>query len=69
MENKFTVIPHMMRLTFGSDHPILIGASFLLTADTLVRTIFVPIELPVGVVTAFCGVPYFICLLRRRTST
>lgn len=66
------IIPHMMRMVLGSDHRILLpascffGASFLLAADTLARTALAPSELPVGVITALCGAPYFIYLLRRR---
>ncbi|HOG18472.1 MAG TPA: iron ABC transporter permease [Syntrophales bacterium] len=66
------MVPHMMRLVFGADHRLhlpacaLFGASFLAAADTLARTAVAPSELPVGVVTALCGAPYFIYLLRRR---
>jgi len=66
------IIPHIMRLTIGSDHRILLptclfsGASFLIVADAISRSIMAPVELPVGVITAFCGAPYFIYLLRRR---
>jgi iron complex transport system permease protein len=66
------MVPHMMRLVFGSDHRLLMpaaalfGASFLVVADTLARTILAPAELPVGVITALCGAPYFIFLMRRK---
>ena len=66
------MVPHMMRLVFGSDHRLLLpaaalfGASFLVVADTLARTILAPAELPVGVITALCGAPYFIFLMRRK---
>jgi len=66
------IIPHMMRIVFGSDHRVLLpasfffGASFLLIADTVARTALAPAELPVGVITALFGAPYFIYLLRRR---
>lgn len=66
------MVPHMMRLVFGSDHRLLMpaaalfGASFLVAADTLARTILAPAELPVGVITALCGAPYFIFLMRRK---
>jgi iron complex transport system permease protein len=66
------IIPHMMRIVFGSDHRVLLpasfffGASFLLIADTIARTAIAPAELPVGVITALCGAPYFIYLLRRK---
>lgn len=66
------IIPHIMRMLLGSDHRLLLpasllfGASFLVLADTIARTIIAPTELPVGVITAMCGAPYFIYLLRRR---
>jgi iron complex transport system permease protein len=66
------VIPHIMRMLIGPDHRVLIpasalaGASLLLWADTVARTVIAPAELPVGVVTALIGVPFFISLLRRR---
>lgn len=65
------IIPHMVRLLVGADHRILVpaatltGASFLVMADTLARTIISPTELPVGIVTALCGGPFFLYLLRR----
>ncbi|MDN5293076.1 MAG: cobalamin transport system permease protein [Eubacteriales bacterium] len=65
------VIPHMCRMVVGPDYRILIpvtafsGGIFLVWADNLARTIFAPLELPVGVVTSFLGVPFFIYLLRR----
>lgn len=66
------MVPHMMRLMWGSDHRLLLpaaalfGALLLIAADTLARTILAPAELPVGVITALCGAPYFIFLMRRR---
>lgn len=66
------MVPHMMRMVFGSDHRLLMpaaalfGASFLVVADTLARTLLAPAELPVGVITALCGAPYFIFLMRRK---
>jgi len=67
------IVPHILRLVFGPDHRLLVplsvfgGAVFLTVADRLVQMI--PYEvvggLPVGVVTALCGVPFFIILLRR----
>ena len=44
----------------------LLGAAFLMLADLVARTLAAPIELPVGVITAFCGAPLFIYLLRSR---
>jgi iron complex transport system permease protein len=66
------IVPHAVRLAVGSDNRVLIpattaaGASFLVLADTLARIVARPAELPVGVVTAFCGAPFFIYLLRTR---
>jgi iron complex transport system permease protein len=68
------IIPHMMRMLSGSDHRLLLpssalfGGSFLIVADTIARTITAPAELPVGVITALCGAPYFIYLLRRKAA-
>ncbi len=68
------IIPHIIRLAIGGNNVFLIpasgllGASFLVTADLLSRTLISPAELPVGVVTAFIGAPFFIYLLRRRTD-
>ena len=66
------VIPHSMRLMLGSDHRLLLpssllfGAAFLLAADTMARTILAPSELPVGVITALLGAPFFVYLLRNK---
>jgi len=66
------IVPHMMRMVFGSDHRLLLpvsglfGLSFLVLADTIARTIIAPVELPVGVITAIFGAPFFIYLLRRK---
>lgn len=68
------IVPHLGRMAFGSDHRLLIpvaslgGASFLIAADTLARTLISPSELPVGVITAFMGAPFFIYLLKKRGS-
>ncbi len=65
------IIPHTVRLLIGSDYKDLIPASALLGAavvilsDTFARTIFSPIEMPVGIVMAVLGAPFFLCLLRR----
>jgi len=65
------LVPHAMRLLFGSDYRILIpasaigGAIAIVLADTLARTIVAPTELPVGAMTAMAGAPVFIYLLRR----
>ena len=66
------LIPHAVRLIWGPDHRFLlplstlVGAIFLILADTLARTIMPPTEIPVGIITAFCGAPFFLYLLRRR---
>ena len=66
------IVPHTIRLLFGSDHRLLIpasllaGAAFLLLADTLARTLVAPNEMAVGVITAFSGAPFFVYLLRTR---
>lgn len=66
------IIPHAVRLIFGPDHRLLIpasalvGASFLVASDTVARTLLAPTELPVGVITAAFGGPFFIYLLRTR---
>ncbi|HJJ47371.1 MAG TPA: iron chelate uptake ABC transporter family permease subunit [Methanocorpusculum sp.] len=66
------IIPHIMRSFTGPDHRILLpasmlsGALLLIWADTLARTL--PAEIPVGIITAFLGAPFFIYLLRRRTK-
>lgn len=68
------IVPHIMRLIFGSDHRTLLptaalgGAIALVVADTLARTVVAPNELAVGAVTAVVGAPLFIYLLRRRLA-
>lgn len=68
------IVPHLVRMILGSDHRILIpaaalgGAVFLVAADTLARTVISPGELPVGVITAFLGAPFFLYLLKTRGS-
>jgi len=65
------IIPHIARLLIGSDNrymlPLsaLLGASFLVICDTIARSVMV-IEIPVGVVTAFFGAPFFVYLLKRK---
>jgi iron complex transport system permease protein len=65
------LVPHIVRLIFGSDYRLLIPASALcgaiaiVLADTLARTVVAPTELPVGAMTALAGAPVFIYLLRR----
>ena len=66
------IVPHTVRLLVGPDLRILIptsmlfGASFLVICDTLSRTLFAPIEIPVGIITAMIGGPFFIWLLIRK---
>ena len=66
------LVPHVMRMLFGSDYRLLIpasalgGAIALIIADTLARTVIAPTELPVGAMTAIAGAPVFIYLLRRK---
>ncbi len=65
------VMPHAMRLILGPDHRILLPASalaggvFVVMADLLARTLMAPVEIPVGVITAVIGAPFFLYLLRR----
>jgi iron complex transport system permease protein len=65
------IVPHAARLIVGPDHRRLLplaalgGAGFLMLADLLARTVIAPEELPLGVVTAFAGAPFFLLLLRR----
>jgi iron complex transport system permease protein len=66
------IVPHVARLLTGPDHrrltPVAVvgGAAFLVAADTIARSLPGPAELPVGVVTAACGAPFFLYLLRRQ---
>ena len=65
------IVPHMMRMIVGTSHHILMPASILgggalvMLSDTLARTMFSPTDLPVGIVMAVIGVPFFLFLLRR----
>lgn len=69
------VVPHAVRLALGPDHRRLVpvaavwGAGFMVLADLVARTVIAPAELPVGVVTALVGAPFFLALLRRRVAT
>lgn len=66
------LVPHVMRMLFGTDYRLLIptsaigGAILVVVADTLARSIVSPTELPVGAMTALAGAPVFIYLMRRR---
>ncbi|HMF55655.1 MAG TPA: iron ABC transporter permease [Pyrinomonadaceae bacterium] len=65
------VVPHLLRLMIGPDHrkllsgSALLGASLLLAADLIARTVVAPAELPIGVLTALTGAPFFLWLLLR----
>ncbi len=66
------IAPHAVRLVWGMDYRTLlpmsaiVGAAFLILADMVARTVASPAELPVGIITAFCGAPFFLYLLRKR---
>ncbi len=68
------IIPHAVRMVTGPDHRVLLpasalcGAIFLVWADVAARTVMSPQELPVGIITAFVGAPFFISLLRRKKN-
>jgi iron complex transport system permease protein len=65
------IVPHIIRTAIGADHRMLIpasilgGAAFTVAADLIARTVIAPSELPVGAITALCGGPFFIYVLRR----
>jgi iron complex transport system permease protein len=65
------IVPHVARLLLGPDHVRLLpvtalsGAIFLVVADTLARSVFAPAEVPVGILMAFIGGPFFLYLLRK----
>ena len=65
------IVPHMIRLALGADHRLLLpasilgGAAFTVAADLVARVVIAPAELPVGAITALCGGPFFIYVLRR----
>ena len=64
------IVPHAVRLAFGASHRVLVplsilfGGAFMVLADLAARTIVEPAELPIGVVTAFLGAPFFVLVLR-----
>lgn len=66
------IVPHALRIRLGADHRLLVpcsfftGAAFLALCDALARTVLAPAEIPVGVITALLGGPFFIWLLRSR---
>ena len=69
------IVPHLLRLMIGADYRLLLplsllgGALYVLWADTLARTVLSPMEIPLGVVTALLGAPFFAYLLRRQKKT
>lgn len=66
------IVPHALRLLVGPDHRLLLpasalgGATLMVAADTLARTIIAPTELPVGLIMSLGGAPFFISMLRRQ---
>lgn len=66
------IIPHAIRLVMGPDHRVLlpysavVGAIFLIIADTMARTLVSPMEIPVGIITALAGAPFFLYLLSKK---
>jgi iron complex transport system permease protein len=68
------IVPHALRLAVGADHRLLVpcsflaGAAFLVVCDTFARTLLAPVEIPVGVLTAMLGGPFFLFLLRRQSN-
>jgi len=66
------VSPHITRMVLGADHRFLLpasclsGALLLLGADTIARTVVAPTEVPVGIMTSFVGIPFFLYLLAKR---
>lgn len=69
------IVPHTVRLLFGSSYRVIVpmsiavGAGFLVLSDLVARTALTPAELPIGVVTAFFGAPFFVVILRTASRT
>ena len=69
------IVPHLTRILVGPDHKILMpsslltGAIFIVSCDALARVVFVPSEVPVGIITALSGGPFFIYLLRKKKGS
>lgn len=67
------IVPHLVRLVVGADHRVVlpasfgVGATFLVACDVLARTVMSPLELPVGIITALIGGPFFLYMLISRT--
>jgi iron complex transport system permease protein len=68
------IVPHAVRLLFGASYrlviplSVLFGAAFLILADLVGRSLVAPAEIPIGVITAFLGAPFFLVVLRRSTG-
>lgn len=68
------IVPHILRLIVGPDHRLLLpvsalgGAVLLTLCDAVARTVLAPAELPIGIITALLGAPFFLFLLRRRAQ-
>ena len=68
------IVPHTVRLAAGSSYRVVLpvsmigGAAFLILADVVARTVQSPAEVPIGVVTAFIGAPFFLFVLRSRRA-
>lgn len=66
------IVPHLVRLVVGADHRLVLpastffGAAFLVACDVLARTVLAPLELPVGIITALIGGPFFLWMLVRK---
>jgi len=69
------IIPHAARLIWGPDYRFLLplsvlsGAVFMVAADIVARVLLAPVEIPIGVITAVCGAPFFLYLLRRKMKS
>ena len=69
------MVPHIVRLALGPDHRLLMpaaalfGGLFLVLADTLARSLFAPTEIPVGIITAIIGGPFFLWIYRTQGGT
>lgn len=69
------IVPHTVRLLTGPDHrfllpcSVLVGGAFMVATDTFARVALAPTEIPVGIITALCGSPFFIYLLRKKKAS
>jgi iron complex transport system permease protein len=68
------IVPHLVRLVVGADHRLVLpasfffGAAFLVVCDVVSRTVLAPLELPVGIITALIGGPFFLWMLIRKKT-